>query len=237
MAGIDFPPWRRPAAEDSKPLAAVERARRCHGLPPRAKIFLSRNRRAPGGRRVSRQSPSRLARKRPEIFAAAVGLRWAPGRAAFWSVYRAMKKSSSWESAATARVGIGVICGRASGGLVAIDVDVDEVVDAVTNALPHSPAWKVGAKGINAVFPRRRRIEGFLSKSCRWPARAHGRRARRRPPHSSSHRRYIPILGRPTDGPARPRSRISTFRSCPSCPQMRSSLLRKRSSHLAIGRT
>ena len=69
-------------------------------------------------------------------------------------------------------IGIGVICGRASGGLVAIDVDVDEVVDAVTNALPHSPAWKVGAKGRTLFF------RGAVESKAFSRSHADGRRER-----------------------------------------------------------
>ena len=62
--------------------------------------------------------------------------------------------------------GVGVACGR---GLIAVDIDLDEAVDPVMNALPPSNVGKKGAKGLPLFFrgdtskirPRQFRIDGI----------------------------------------------------------------------------
>ena len=53
----------------------------------------------------------------------------------------------SWESWPNA--GVGVACG---GGLVLVDIDLDDAVDAVVKALPPTPVAKRGAKGLTLCF-------------------------------------------------------------------------------------
>ena len=50
------------------------------------------------------------------------------------------------------RPGVCLIMGRASCGIVAIDIDVEEAVQPVTAALPYTPARKRGAKGETLFF-------------------------------------------------------------------------------------
>ncbi|NBS35062.1 MAG: DUF3987 domain-containing protein [Methylocystaceae bacterium] len=55
-----------------------------------------------------------------------------------------------WERAPDA--GVCVLLGKASRGLVCVDVDVNSAVDAVVAALPHTPVRKFGSKGVSLFF-------------------------------------------------------------------------------------
>ena len=66
----------------------------------------------------------------------------------------------SWER--TGEGGICLICGQASQGVVAIDIDTDASVGPVTSALPFTPVKKRGRKGETLFF---RNPHGVASKS------------------------------------------------------------------------
>lgn len=48
--------------------------------------------------------------------------------------------------------GIGMLTGRVSNKIIGVDIDVDDVVDAVTRGLPETPAMKEGYKGRTLLF-------------------------------------------------------------------------------------
>ena len=60
------------------------------------------------------------------------------------------REVETWERAADG--GICLIMGKASSGVVAVDIDTDEAVAPVTNALPYTPVKKRGAKGETLFF-------------------------------------------------------------------------------------
>ncbi len=60
------------------------------------------------------------------------------------------REVETWERAADG--GICLIMGKASRGVVAVDIDTDEAVAPVTDALPYTPVKKRGAKGETLFF-------------------------------------------------------------------------------------
>lgn len=70
------------------------------------------------------------------------------------------REIESWERAGTG--GVCLVCGQASQGIVAIDIDTDASVGPVSGALPFTPVRKRGRKGETLFF---RNPHGVASKS------------------------------------------------------------------------
>lgn len=79
--------------------------------------------------------------------------RWA--RMTGWSSRYGSRPPSQYQIGAWCKLddaGIGMLTGRVSNKIIGVDIDVDDVVDAVTRGLPETPAMKEGYKGRTLLF-------------------------------------------------------------------------------------
>lgn len=89
--------------------------------------------------------------KVPGILIAGRWLRMADWTRRYRTRLPASREIEGWENA-PGLPGICIILGAASQGLVAIDIDVEEAVEPVKRALPHTPVRKRGRKGETLFF-------------------------------------------------------------------------------------